>query len=364
MKPTNPVVACFVTSHGFGHAARASAVLLALIKRQPDIQIELFTSTPRWFFEQTIGNAFHYHSVVNDVGIFQSTPLEENFEATIAKLAGFIPFDSVITEGLAEQLSALRCQFTLCDISPLGIAVSNQANIPSVLQENFTWDWIYQGYLQQEPRFQPYIQYLAGLYASAGYHIQTDPVCDLSARCELVAHPVSRPHRTSRAATRQALGIPENARAVLITMGGIPPDTFFHHELSKFKEIFFILPGGSNTYQRLENLVLFPHHSHFYHPDLIHAVDAVLGKAGYSTIAETYYAGIPFGFISRANFREAPQLSRFILNRMPGFEISEHEYLDMQWFYRIPELFQLPQKLHNHVNGADQIAEALIAKYL
>lgn len=364
LKNPAPSIACFVTSHGFGHAARTSAVLLALRQRQPEIQIELFTETPAWFFKQTLGDSINYHPLVNDVGIVQSSPLDENLSATVTRLEQFLPFNPQQLQTLADELNALNCQFTLCDISPLGLAVSNLANIPSVLLENFTWDWIYNGYLCSEPRFAPFAQSLKTIYASSKYHIQTQPLCSPAEKADIIANPISRPPQNNRQITRSKLRIPIDAPAILVTMGGIPPDMVFLPELQKHKDIYFIIPGASETYTWQDNLILVPHHSDHYHPDLVNAMDAVLGKAGYSTIAETFYAGIPFAFISRLNFREAPALTEFILAKMPGFEIPENEFSTMKWGQRIPELLTIPKIPHNQPNGADQVADFLSHKFL
>ena len=42
--------AFFVTSHGFGHASRASAVMDALSLRDPQARFEIFSGTPEWLF--------------------------------------------------------------------------------------------------------------------------------------------------------------------------------------------------------------------------------------------------------------------------------------------------------------------------
>ncbi len=359
-----PSIACFITSHGFGHAARTSAVLLALRQRVPDIQIELFTETPAWFFKQTLGDLLNHHPIFNDVGIVQSSPLDENLSATITRLEQFIPINPHQLQTLADELTSLRCKFVLSDISPLGLAVSNLAKIPSVLQENFTWDWIYDGYLSTEPRFKLFAQSLASIYESSKYHIQTQPLCSPSEKADRLVNPISRPPKNSRQLTRHNLHIPPNAPAILVTMGGIPPNINFLPELRKLKDIYFIVPGASDTYTWQDNLILFPHHSTHYHPDLVNAVDAVIGKAGYSTIAEAFYAGIPFAFISRANFREAPTLTKFILDMMPGYEIPEKELPAMDWAQRIPELLITAKISHNQPNGADQVADFLVQEFL
>ena len=98
----------------------------------------------------------------------------------------------------------------------------------------------------------------------------------------------------------------------------------------------------------------------FFHPDLIHASDAVVGKAGYSTVAEVYYAGLPYGFITRPSFRESPVLERFIRKNMIGLPIQERELYDGSWESYIPKLLSLASQKPNHANGADQIAEFVL----
>ena len=47
-------IAYFVTPHGFGHAARAAAVMVALQEIDPAIQFDIFTQVPRWFFQDSL----------------------------------------------------------------------------------------------------------------------------------------------------------------------------------------------------------------------------------------------------------------------------------------------------------------------
>ena len=61
-------VAYFVSAHGFGHAARASAVMAALRRRSPDVALHVFTTVPRWFFDDSLRGVFTYHPLRTDVG--------------------------------------------------------------------------------------------------------------------------------------------------------------------------------------------------------------------------------------------------------------------------------------------------------
>lgn len=353
-------LAYFISPHGFGHAARAAAVMSALHAQEPALRFEIFTRVPRWFFDDSLRGNFTFHPTLTDIGLAQESALAENIPQTLRRLKTFFPFDHARVVPLAQRVTRLKCRLVMCDIAPLGIAVARAANIPSILIENFTWDWIYEGYARDDARFLTYIGYLRDLFKSADYHIQTEPVCKYRA-ADLVTRPVSREPRMPARQIRQQLGISTRARVVLITMGGIPQQHAFLDRLTQIKGVHFVIPGNSHHGEKRGNLILLPHRSHFYHPDLVNACDAVIGKTGYSTVVEAYRAGIPFGYISRAKFREAATMATFIQDAIGGFEISAADFEGGRWVARLPDLLALPRYERREPNGADQIADFILS---
>ena len=238
--------------------------------------------------------------------------------------------------------------------------MAREAGVPSVLVENFTWDWIYEAYLKWDGSLEEHALYLQEIFESADLHIQAEPVC-CRRSADLNTFPISRKMRTPRLATREKLGVPEGANAVMITMGGIPEQYPFLKQLQKSKDIHFIVPGASKGTERRGNLLLLPQHSSCFHPDLVHASDAVIGKVGYSTLAEVYSAGVPFGYIARSDFRESPKLVFFIRGHMKGWPIGEKEFYEGAWLSALPELLALPRIRRRTPNGAAQAARFIYA---
>ena len=353
-------IAYFISPHGFGHAARAAAIMAALHGLEPAVYFDIYTLVPAWFFQDSLGPYFAVHELKSDIGLIQKTPLEEDLPATLQALDEFIPFNPRLTTDLAEQINQLNCPVVLCDIAPLGIAIAHKAGIPAVLIENFTWDWIYQGYLHEYTQFGYIINYLREIFTSADYHIQTKPFCEPDILPDLTTQPVSRQHRLSISEVRDELSIPRQAKTVLITMGGIQTSYNFMTALHKAQDYYFIIPGLGSTLSVKDNLILLPHHSNFYHPDLVNACDAVIGKTGYSTIAEVYQAGVPFGYVSRPKFRESEVMADFIRKEMTGFEISDQDFSDGNWIARLPELFSFKRAHRDVSNGANQAAQFVL----
>ena len=355
-------LAFFISPHGFGHAARACAVMAALLQRQPALRFEIYTQTPRWFFDDSLTGPFTYHSLLADVGLAQVSPLVEDLPETIRRLDEFAPFRPALVAGLAAQLRGQRCALVLCDISPLGIAAARAAGLPSVLIENFTWDWIYEGYAAEAPALQPHIDYLREIFASADHHLQAAPVCAPHPAAYVVS-PISRRPRTPRQRIREQLGLPPQATAVLVSMGGIQSRYHFLDRLADHGDIFFVVLGGSEAGERRGNVVLLPHHTPFFYPDLLNACDVVVGKVGYSTVAEAYHAGLPYGCVTRARFRESEVLAQFVCDQMRGLEIHPAHFENGDWLARLPGLLALPRLERKEPNGAEQVAE-LVADLL
>jgi len=348
-------IAYFISPHGYGHAARAAAVMEAVYGLDPEIEFDIFTNVPQWFFKDSFSGGYEYYSVLTDIGLVQETPLKVDLSKTVTRLNHFLPLDSSRIKNLANLIEMRRCGLIICDIAPMGIAVAKEARIPSVLVENFTWDWLYEGYEKYDERINRYIAYLRELFDMADYHIQTEPVC-CHTNADLTTSPVSRKPRTPASEIRKRLGIPKDRKIVLITMGGIQGDYAFINEMKKREDICFIIPGAVEETQVLGNLLLLPHHSENFHPDLVNTSDTVIGKVGYSTLAEVYNAGVPFGYISRRRFRESPILVSYIENQMKGLPIDDDEFYNGKWISCLPDLLSFPRIHRDDSCGATEVS--------
>ncbi len=344
-------VGCCITPHGLGHAARVCAVLEALTRLVP-VHFEIISTAPAWFFNESLSpDCYTLHPIISDVGLVQEDSLRENLEQTLIRLAELYP----LPEALLMRAAAVfaDCQLVLTDIAPLGIVAARRLGIPSVLLENFTWDWIYRQYVHDWPEFAPHIHYLEQVYSRADYHLQAEPVCQ-PVDCDLLLPPVARFRRQGRAELRNRLQLQEEELVVLLTMGGIGTGSGSEislPELTAVEGLSFVLSGQQGTDMVVrDNLRLLPRNSGIYHPDLVAACDAVIGKIGYSTLAEVYWADIPFAYIRRSGFRESAPLAAFIDSNMRSMEITEAQFRENSWLAVMPQLHRLMD------TGADQMA--------
>lgn len=356
-------VAFFVSPHGFGHAARAAAVAEALAAVHPKLHPHFFTTVPRWFFDESLSSDFSYHRCECDVGLVQATPLVEDPAATIARLEASPWSNPAAVDDVAEQLSGLGCPLVVADISPLGLRAAARAGLPSVLVANFTWDWIYERLPEAPEALVSLGRAMAEDFAAAALRIDAEPCCAPAPGAVAVA-PVARAPRSSRAAVRSELEIPGHAPLVLASMGGI---RFRYGRLDQLAEAahgaWVVVPGGAESPRRRGRLVMLPFHSRYYHPDLVGAADVVIGKLGYSTVAEASRAGTAMAYVARPGFPESEVLARFVKRRLNARELDLGAFESGNWLPTVARLLERGRRPPASNDGAAAAAAAIWARF-
>lgn len=355
-------IAYFISYHGFGHASRAAAVMAAIERLLPNVRFELFTNCPPHLFNGLGWSHVDYFNVQTDIGVVQTSPFKEDVEATFRKLDAWIPFRSDLINSLVDHLHQRNCELAICDISPLGIAAAEAADIPSVLIENFTWDFIYEFYFKLIPELETPSRYLKKIFAQADMHIQTDPLCRRSQKALLVA-PIGRMPKNKPEMIRKKLNVPLNEKMVLVSMGGVADQHRFLERLPAGIDPWIVVPNAGSRQSHNKKVILLSTHSDYYHPDLLQAADVLIGKAGYSTIAEVVYTGIPFGYIARPQSPETPALKHFITDNLSSFNISKQAFNEGLWIDMLSEMFKLPRSPVPAENGADEAARIICNQF-
>lgn len=356
-------IACFISSHGFGHATRTFAVIQKLAELKK-ISICIFSSLPDWFLKENLsGIQYTNHSVVTDVGLVQKNPFHHDLKLSLKKLNLFLKFEKKTIQSIFKTIQAVQVDFILSDISPLGLYIGGKLKIPTCLLENFTWDWIYQEYILNYPGFKKPIQQLQKIFGTADLHIQTNPICKRARGAKLV-NPIYRPHKKSTTEIKQKIGIDLSRPIILVTTGGIPQKYKFIDKIKKDKIHFYILTGAFEKKEINKNFCLLPHKNDFFFPDLVHASSGVVGKIGYGTVSEVWGSVKPLIRIYRDSFRETIPMKKFVDDHLNGFTITHDSFERGDWIEMVDQLitessvkktsyFQLK-------NGRDEVAKIIL----
>ena len=343
IRPKEKHFAFFVTSHGFGHATRASAIIRALHIAIP-CRFTVFSTIPPWFWKENLNQCnFQHFQAETDVGLIQNDPFSHDLSKTIQKLSQFLSFESVNYQKCFDKIKALEPDAILCDISPTGLKISKSLGIPSVLIENFSWDWMYETYFTEAPELKALSMRLEKIYSHASIRIHATPCCN-PYNAKNIVPPIYREGREKSEDLRKKLRITDKEELILVTTGGIELNYQFVEELKQIKDNTFILTGNFQKVEKIGNLIFMPMQNEYWFPDLIKAAKIVVGKIGYGTLVECWAGKTAMLAIFRKKFRESDTLRSFAQKNMPFHEISESEFTSGQWINKMLEFPKLAEK--------------------
>lgn len=352
-------VASFVTSHGFGHAGRASAVLDALHRQRPGLTADIYTAVPDGFLRSSLAASYRRVEIASDRGMQQAGPFRSDPAATARAVAEFLDRIEHAATELGRELRRAGCAVVLCDIDPLGILAAAAAGVPSVLVENFRWDWIYRTIPGAQASLRASGERIGEIYRRADLHLQVAPACDRVEGAVQVALPIARAARSSREQVRRDLGVDPAARVVLVTTGGIRGS---HDELEHLRahpDVTFIVTGAAHG-GRDRNVVRLAYERPLYLPDLLRASDAVVAKIGYSTVAEAWRESVPLMGVRRDDWPESPVVARWVAENCAGFMVDESTFTSGAWIDRVDELLRVPRRAPHQRAGQDEVADRIL----
>jgi hypothetical protein len=333
-------------------------VIEACARHRPELRHHLFTSVPRGFITQTLVDVdFVVHELRCDVGMVQRTPFDEDIDATVRAVADLPLEAGPALDRVVAELESTGCRLVVSDIAPLGIVAARRCGVPGALIANFTWDWIYRGY--GDARLARAADRLAEIFASADLTIAAEPDCPMASVDRCVAPISRRPHR-DRTEVRNELGLADEDPVVLVSVSGLDAAVPDDIELPAPDDAIVMVAGTSGGLVRRRGRIGIPAEGGPYHPDLVAASDLVIGKLGYSTVAEVHHSGAGLAYLSRPRFPESPVLEAFVRDRLVAARVPEDWWRRPETERVLQRLLSSPRRRGSRPNGADEAAVLLL----
>ena len=323
-------VVFYVSGHGLGHSARALGVAAAIPQSH---RLIICTSSPRWFWEGECGRPFEWRPLSFDTGAVQIDNLRSDGMASL-KAAALV--NTKNEKRLASEVAYLRdvgASAVVTDVPPFPLKAASQAGVPSALICNFTWVDIYKPYLSlvasDEARhsYASMIDVMAEQYDEADVVLRTPLSMDMAhLSSPTVDIPlIVRPYHNVRDKLRAYLGVPEGHRVVLVSTGIYGVD-YRWAALEKVADTTFV---GFSVPDAAKGVVQQLPYPDWRSQDVTAAVDAVVSKAGYGTIAECMAGGTPLIYPPRPTFAEHGALVRGMEVWGGGVAISGGAFLGL-----------------------------------
>jgi hypothetical protein len=331
----------YISGHGFGHASRSIELLNALADRRPDLQLIARSQVAPWLFARTARPRVELSPVETDTGIVQIDSVRLDAAETITRAQAFM---QTLDRRVADEVSWLRSRgvtLVLADLPPLGIAAAAAAGLPA---------WIYAGYAggadlaAQIGDIYSHSSFAMRLPMWGGFETMKD-VRDLPF--------VARHSERDPDDTRRALGIPADARVVLVSFGGYglqgatKPRTPGYHVL---------WPGEFNESAMYDKGCRYE--------DVVRAVDVVVTKPGYGIISECIANDTALLYTSRGDFREYPVLVEAMPKYLRCAFIDHDDLFSGNWAPHLDRLLAQPPPPEKPATNGAQIAAEIIQQEL
>jgi hypothetical protein len=347
----------YISGHGFGHAARQQAIIKHL--SQAGVMVHVKTPAPRKFFE--FPNVT-YHDKRYDIGLIQPDSLTVDVEATFQWYRDFLIHQSDL---IAEEVAYIRendVRLIVGDMPPIAFEIANEAGIPSVACTHFTWDWVYGQYLADYPQHDDIIRNLRASYNKATLALQM-PFAhefDMFQQVEEIPLVINMPTQ-SRQQIRDQFNIPDDHKLCLLSMGGM---NWGDGDVSALRHIsgwtFLVMP---DTWEHVKDVpyvrpipIDFPDYQ-----NLIVASDVLVGKAGWSTVAEVIAHQTPMLYTLRTGYSENVLLDNALKAHANCRYVEKSAFQSGAWTAYLDELVANDYSWSDiPINGAEIAAQRLI----
>ncbi len=348
----------YITGHGYGHAVRSSQVIRRLKKVRPDQEIHVRTTAPEWLFPKSV----RYSRQSIDVGITQHDSLEMDLDATL-RACQTLHQDT--PRLIAKELDFVRehdVKLIVGDIPPLGFEIAARASLPSMAIANFGWNFIYRGYVEQMPAFRPLIDEIEEYYAKATLALTLPYPCDMGVfpRQEPVPW-IARVSRLQKVEARKLFSLPQSAKIVLLSFGGLGLRRLPWDKFKKLKNFVFVTTADESKND--ENIVTLPDMQRHYE-DLVRAADILFSKVGYGVVVDVIVHKTPVLYTDRGDFAEYPLLARALNECATADFIPQNELFAGNIPPYIDRLLNKEQRWPPvDLTGAEMAAEKILAIY-
>lgn len=358
----------YISGHGFGHATRSIEVIEAIQRVRPDIPIFIRSwASPKIFAEMCPGYDVTYCKM--DIGVVQRDGISMDIPKT---LQAFQHLKDGLADVFQTEIASLKTHRAGCIVSDIPSAahvLARSVGIPSLAVTNFSWDWIYEAWLDDYPEAGRIAEGLRKEYALCDELLRLPyaPSMDtfpIISDMPMLGRKADLPKNT----VRERLGLQSETRPlVLLSFGGMGLDEKALGALNQLDDFHLLTTFSMNSAQitQLKPLGIYD----INYPDLVGAVDIVVTKPGYGIVSECAVNHTRMLYTDRGPFREYDT----IMEQMPywncGLYIPQKALLEGDWKHYLDDLMSRdPVNVPGSTEaacaeGAEVAAEHILTRY-
>lgn len=356
-------IAYYVSAHGYGHGVRSCDILRALKQECPERPIHVVSGLGENFFRTRLGPALGPTDTIRqaafDVGMVQPDAIRTDVDATRAQVLALCGKADELIQAEQDRLERQGVAAVVADIPGIPLAAAQRAGIPAIAVGNFSWDWIYAPFLEQDPRWLPAVAHFRDCYTRADLLLQLPFPCDMSAFTRIETIPLlAAPARERRRELAESTGAALDKTWVLLSFVSLQWDPGALHRMQQLPgHEFFVVkpfdwPGAGFR-------VVDPKQIPF--ADVLASVDAVVSKPGFGIVSECIANAKPLIYADRADFREYPVLVDAIRRFLRQTHIPSERLYAGDLEHALAQLASQPLPAERLATGGATVAARRIA---
>lgn len=383
-------IAYYITAHGYGHGTRSCDVLRDLYRLCPEQPVIVTTDLPHDFLHSRLAGCKNltFRTSAFDVGLVQKDSIQSDLFQTLEKLDTLYARETEFIKQERLFMEENNVAVVAADIPAIPLAAAQRAGIPNIAIGNFSWDWIYEAYVPENPRWKFFVEKFRSVYEKTDLLLRlpfAPPMEQFPVRKDipLLASPGTPCREKIINSKLEARNKFENSNLdisklvsdldirasdflpkagkpwVLLSFTSL--DLSFQalekiRELSDDYEFFCVQPlefKNSCIHSVSRNAVAFA--------DVIASCDIVISKPGFGLVSECIVNKKPLIYADRNDFAEYPYLVEGIETYLKNVHIPASDLYAGDFFQSLEKIKSAPEpKGHLASGGADIIAKKLL----
>lgn len=253
-------------------------------------------------------------------------------------------------DAYAQQISELKPDVVLANISYLALAAAKSAHIPALAMCSLNWMDIFFPYMPPSPILSKMHTQMQDAYNSAATFLRLTPgmpmpdIRHLREIAPIASHGTAHP-----AQLRAALGLASTERLILFAMGGIP---------LRLPNAWPVLPGykwivPSQAALQREDMIALDSIKMDFH-NVLASCDCVFTKSAYGVFVEATVCGTPVMYVERPDWPEEPCLVAWLKQHNLSQGISRTQFEQGAFGNALSALLQQPRATPLVSTGIDE----------
>ncbi len=360
-------IAYYITAHGYGHGTRSCDVLRTLNRLYPDVPVIVTTDLPHDFLDSRLADCTNltFRKGAFDVGLVQKDSLQIDLAQTLEELETLYAREEELIEQERQFLEENDIAMVVADIPAIPLAAAQRAGIPNAAVGNFSWDWIYEDYAAQEPRWNFFVEKFRSVYEKTDLLLRlpfAPPMEQFAHRKDipLLASPGTPRREKIVHISYNDISTPDPEKpGVLLSFTSLDLDASALENIAALNgeyEFFCVEPlqfENSCIHSINRNVVSFA--------DVLASCDIVVSKPGFGLVSECIVNEKPLIYTDRGDFAEYPYLVEGIEKYLRNIHLPSTKLYRGELAETLREIKSASQPEHRlESGGAELIAQELL----